>query len=97
MKKVKVMLAFVAVFATVGAALAFKASKFNDANIYCSTFTSGDACQKVLFKTTTGANVSEDPCGESQEFFKEAACNTSYTTVAGGGAILTRIVPADNQ
>jgi hypothetical protein len=97
MKKARIMLSVVAVIAIVGTALAFKVAKFDDANIFCSTFTSGDACQKVLFKVTTGVNESNNPCGSNQEFFEESGCETSYTTVAGSGAIVTKIKPAVNQ
>ena len=96
MKKIKIMLAFVAVLSTVGAVLAFKVASFGEGNIYCSTFTPGDTCQKVLYKTTTGPNEADDPCGGNKEFYKDAACNMSYTTIAGSGAIVTRIKPVTN-
>jgi hypothetical protein len=50
MKRAKIMLLAIAVIATVGGALAFKAQRFTDQNVFCAT---KDA-QNVIYCTTVG-------------------------------------------
>jgi hypothetical protein len=51
MKKAKIILTAITVFALVGGALAFKASKFG-AKVYCTTSPNG-SCSFTLFNYTT--------------------------------------------
>lgn len=83
MKKVKIMLTAITVFAVVGGALAFKAAKFTAANVYCSTFASPNTCQKQTpsFQTTVNGVAQNDPCGSSQDFFIDNTCRTAKTTI----------------
>ena len=85
MKKIKIMLSAVVVLAAVGGALAFKATKFSNANVYCSTFQGSKPCKKQTpsYQTTqpTGQSaINFDPCGSDPNYYTESACNTTFTT-----------------
>lgn len=89
MKKVRIMLTAITVFAIVGGALAFKAKKFVTPNVYCSTFT-GPTCQLAspnLQTTIVAGAPARNPCSGGF-YFTTNTCpiTTSFTTV-GTGAI----------
>lgn len=52
MKRAKIMLIAVTAVAAVGGALAFKAQRFTDKNVWCATNEPNTTCTKVAFKTT---------------------------------------------
>lgn len=82
MKRAKIMLLAIAVIATVGGVLAFKAQKFGSANVYCTS--TCPAASKVLFTTgfIQAAATTTEPCGNAP-FYTSApgvACTTITTT-----------------
>ena len=88
MNKIKIMLSAVAVIAIVGGSLAFKASKFSRANVYCSTFgQQQNLCDKVNFTTDNEISSSDNPCSGGL-FYTASDCpsTTVFTTVSDGGA-----------
>lgn len=63
MKRAKVMLIAITIVAAVGGALAFKAQRFADKNVWCATNINGITCTKVDFKTVpVGAPSVTTPC-----------------------------------
>ena len=79
MNKVKFMLSAVAVIAIVGGALAFKASKQGNANVFCNTFGSPRPCQKVLFTTDNSTSPSDNPCSGGV-YFTQSDCQSPAIT-----------------
>jgi hypothetical protein len=53
MKKAKIMLSAIAIFAVVGGALAFKAAKFNSKHVYCSTTFDAASCSLSHYVAST--------------------------------------------
>ena len=74
MKRAKIMLIAIAVVATVGGALAFKAQKFSLQNIYC--LKASGICTQVAFKTTNVGPFVTTPCINDHP----AAFSSSYYT-----------------
>lgn len=73
MKKVKIMLTAITVFAVVSGALAFKAQRFGLKNVYCRV---SSACEIKEFQTTDNGQASvTNPCG--------GTITTYYTTNIG--------------
>src|SRR5688572_22485127 len=88
MKRAKIMLIAIAVIATVGGALAFKAQKFADKNVYCATLdlVGNIYCTLTDYKTAKRPGeilaTTTLPCRTSHEavFGIGAATTTSYYT-----------------
>lgn len=84
MKKAKIMLLAIAIIATVGGVLAFKAQKFADRNVYCATFKEGGGitCALTSYKTTPDLIPTTIPCKTWHEavFGLNAVTTTSYYT-----------------
>lgn len=82
MKRAKIMLLAIAVIATVGGALAFKAQKFADMNVYCKS--ANGACLSAPFRTTpvAGEATFTTPCTTTHP----AAFSSSYYTTNGCGS-----------
>jgi hypothetical protein len=101
MKRAKIMLLAIAVIATVGGALAFKAQRFTTQNVYCATIPAGGAltCTTVLvpFKTKIAAFPSfSTPCETWHNALGLGATKTSsYYTTTGvdGGGVACNIAP----
>ncbi|SDF04455.1 DUF6520 family protein [Chitinophaga filiformis] len=73
MKKAKIVLSAVALFAVVGGAFAFKATKYQSRNVYSSYATTTNGQPTILCSTT---NLHAGPNGNP---------TTTYTTVLAGG------------
>jgi type II secretory pathway pseudopilin PulG len=85
MKRAKIMLLAIAVVATVGGALAFKAQRFIDKNVYCATKNAQNViyCTSTSFKTTNpGEAFVSTPCVTWHNALGLGAVRTStyYTT-----------------
>ena len=81
MKKAKIMLSAIAVFAIVGGALAFKAQKFGAANIYCAQNCPSNSKVKYNSVDPGAAVTSTTPCGANQTiYFSNAGGCQIYTT-----------------
>jgi hypothetical protein len=87
MKKAKIMLLAIAVIATVGGALAFKAKKFADKNVYCATKDINNVvyCTFTDYKRIAGTPVEETtsrPCEawHAELFGGSNALTTQYYT-----------------
>lgn len=101
MKKARIILSAMVVFAIVGGALAFKPSKFTDSNLYCPVSTTSPALNRCPLApyssidqgigTTTLGCISPTNPNVTYSF----AFTTYYTTTtAVGGPTLTYCVPA---
>lgn len=53
MKKAKIMLTAIAVFAVIGGALAFKAAKFGSKHVYCSDTFDAISCSASHYQAST--------------------------------------------
>src|SRR5688500_2938065 len=89
MKRAKIMLLAIAVIATVGGALAFKAQRFSHQNVYCATTAGGNlTCitTDVPFKITNQSPSFSTPCSTWHAAL--GITTTSYYTTTGpvGGA-----------
>lgn len=84
MKRAKIMLSAIAVIATVGGVLAFKAQKFADQNVWCRTAEVGITCKSVAYKTNaqSGAATTTLPCLASHQviFALTPTLTSSYFT-----------------
>jgi hypothetical protein len=83
MKRAKMMLTALAVFAVVGGALAFNAKKFGQANVFCKI---DNVCQPQIWTTTNAdplARTTNDPCLQEAVFYTDNTCSTpiAETTV----------------
>ena len=76
MKKVRMIVSAVAVFAVVGSALAFKAKSFGEGNVFCSS----NACTNQPLTSTIAINdpsgAITDPCSGGDVFIA-GDCNTA--------------------
>jgi hypothetical protein len=64
MKRAKIMLLAIAVVATVGGALAFKATTFQPGNVYCKIAAAGTTCALTSYTTNfiAGQATTTQPC-----------------------------------
>jgi uncharacterized protein YxeA len=81
MKKAKIMLTSIAVLAVVGGALAFKATKFGQGNVFCK-FAQSPNCRLTDYTTDfyAGQATTTNPCTASGQtvYYTENACITSF-------------------
>lgn len=86
MKRAKIMLTAIVVLAGVGGALAFKAQKFSQANIYCK-FAGDQTCKKVNYTTqfVFDALSTTNPCkgAETTSTYTTSLCGTPLATTTG--------------
>jgi hypothetical protein len=92
MKRAKIMLIAIAVIATVGGALAFKAQRFVDKNVFCYTKTADGilTCKTSDFKTTLAGPIVITPCSTFHVAVGFPTLTSSYlTTCVIGGPLPT--------
>ncbi|MBO9204616.1 MULTISPECIES: hypothetical protein [Niastella] len=99
MKRAKIMLLAIAVIATVGGALAFKAQRFAFQNVYCATQPAGGAltCTTigVPFSTTNVSPSFTTPCKTWHAAL--GITTTSYYTTTGQSGIACKLGPVAAQ